>query len=1289
MTSGLTGINVISIWNITIITPVAITFLVAMLLTMATDDTTATLTLGPDDISPQLEVDLPNPILRESAGAIDTIMTDETMIIGWLAKSKAFVTYPVPDTTGNLIYISTYNITTGVYTTQYVPLGKYTFKDELRIAPSPTGGVHLFWMENGTLWDCRFDDGEVFDLVNTVVGNVSGYDIVARLNRIDLYAISSDGSSIQRSYRGVESSGPVEVVSLTGRIEDIAVEAMEDYDIIIIHERDSTGNDDHVKYLLVINGTLMDQGTLTTQLSDPLELDVVSSTDGTYSIALEEGTGDCIIHQLVRDTSTVSVSGQPINTTLYPTDEIQAVFGDHAIQVFSINLVSFPSIRKLQFYKIEPDTRSVTGPMNVTPVDDSPSENSFSVVSVDGEVYVVLAEQYYTSISKGYSKVIVFREGSVGFEPLVMLNPRSDFISSASSLDSITDPDGGHWVAATVSANGSTEIHIFMAQDLSKGELGLVASTPWWSTKSRMNCKLLYTDNRLHLVYEVAYWQDSRVDICLMSMDLFTNELSEEVVLETDLYIFFEMTTWDCHVMEPDYLVLTTMPMLRLLDMKRFEVDVWEKEPWIAIETPEPIYFFSQGSHGNSLFLFTLERRSERVDGLVREIKRSPSGVEVVATKKFLSGEYSQIPGITVGAISAYEYVISVLTDHYGVENKVNFVVFDTLTRNLSSNIDLLLPKSYRVYGRDIASMSNDHFLISLWGLDVVKLANEAQRVLELDLFIVNRTDYDNQSVAIPFSITGLGRGSIDIEPQLTLVAEEPLKCMVPFILYGVGSETNRMFSVGFDFLSPDLTPISPQNGSVTNNTLVEFSATPLGDLWESQTSYQVRVYMESDPDDPIHLSYWSAYPAHDLVLPSGIYEWKYVYRRFNTYVESDWTWTFTIDTFPPGVDAGGPYLNATIGVPMVMDASDSSDDTGIITYRWTILQEPKIVVDSVTPRLEYTPNRIGTISVILEVMDSAGNWARTSTVIFARPPPPELDVDIPQTIQEGREFSLVCTVTNSFPEVEYNYIWKVASWGGVSSEFILSLPDDGEYPLSLNVWDSFGQSASWSGSVIVQNLPPEVMALPDLTVHEFERLVVVGKVIDVPADRLVYIWTLDGEEISSTDTMVLNLDHGQYDVTLKVEDDEGGSDETSFAITALPWISHIYVQGSVNNSLRQLTVTWAHDIETDYSSVDVMVCADMDGMIQLMNFTTSDQNVRSHKFPLEGLPEAVYVYAVLSDNSLQNRSEGIEVAIPAELTPPHPEDDWKGNAFWYVLLLLLLSMAISVYVVYKDRRRQ
>ena len=1271
--------------NLVLIVIVLFTFIALL---AATEDTRAALTLDPEDISTQLLVQVPKPIHRESAGALDLISVDDSTIVGWLAKSKAFMEYPAQDPTGNIVYLTIYDRNAGSFVTKYLSLGNYTIKSDLRIAQSPSGGIRLFWIENNSLWDCESSfQGDISDMTNTLTGSITGYDLVGRRDKIDVYSISNNSHSISWLMLGSARTEVTDVTSFIGSITDIRSISFGDHDLLIVNVMNTTTNEDTIHYMLVKDGMLADTGTLATGFAGPVALDLTSSIDRVYSAMMEETTGHCSFNELTKIGTVISVGSSQINTTFSPTSNIRILFENGRIQVFSINMISFPSVKKLQRYRVDPATHGLDGPENITSVGLSLIENSFSTIIIGDEVQVVLAEQYFASPSVSYSKILLFQEGSEGFVPLALLNPRSDFVSSASSIDALTDDMGRHWLAATLSTNGSTEIHIYRVSDASRGVLEWVASTPWWSAKSRMNGKMTYGNGTLFIAYETVFEQDSRADICLMSLDPRTNDLSAEVILKSELYIYSQTTTWEFTSMEPNHIILATVPMLRALDMTKFEIGAWIGEPWTAIEMDERVYQFSLGSYGDSVFLFTLEHGSANSVGAIRTLKESSGRATVVDTVTFLSADYSVIPEITVGSIGGSEYSILIKTDFFGVEDRIQLMIFDAENQDLGPIYPLHLPKAYRIFGTDVAPLSNDYFMVSYWGLDVERFANEAQRILELNLAMIDRGNPADQGTAIPFAITGLGRGSFDIGPELALLTEGPSRCVVPFLLFGVGDETNKLFSIAFDFAAQDLTPLAPKDGSILNDTFVKFLAMPVGDLWESMTSYQVRIFKESDPGDPFYLSDWSSYPAHDLVLPSGTYMWKYVYKRFSSFVESSWTWKFIIDTNPPIVETGGPYLNATVGSELTMNASKSSDENGILLYRWTILQEPRIALDSNAPTVAYTPNRIGLTSVLLEVMDGAGNWARTSTVIFARPPPPELEVTVPDSIYEGREFSLVCTVTNAFGEIDYYYIWKIASWGGVSSEFNMSVPDNGDYAVSLDVFDTFGQNASWKGSIVVQNLPPEVDALPDLVIYEFERQSIVPNVTDVPADSLTYAWMMDGVGISTADRLDLSLNHGKYNIGLRVEDDDGGISNVSFNITSLARISQIFVQGNVNISSGELTVSWAHAAEIDYRSVEVDICSDKDGRIHLRNFTTTDQDIHSHVFSIEGLPETVYVYAVLYDDSMESRSDLVEVPIQASLVPPHTNDDWKIQAFWVMLLLLILSIAITSYYVYKGHQ--
>ena len=90
-------------------------------------------------------------------------------------------------------------------------------------------------------------------------------------------------------------------------------------------------------------------------------------------------------------------------------------------------------------------------------------------------------------------------------------------------------------------------------------------------------------------------------------------------------------------------------------------------------------------------------------------------------------------------------------------------------------------------------------------------------------------------------------------------------------------------------------------------------------------------------------------------------------------------------DTTPPVAEAGGPY-QATLGVPITLDGSRSTDGIGIVNWTWTVeVDGLTITVYGPTPTYSFAVE--GDFNATLVVRDGAGNVAIDTAQVQVRPP--------------------------------------------------------------------------------------------------------------------------------------------------------------------------------------------------------------------------------------------------------------------------------------------------------------
>jgi len=153
---------------------------------------------------------------------------------------------------------------------------------------------------------------------------------------------------------------------------------------------------------------------------------------------------------------------------------------------------------------------------------------------------------------------------------------------------------------------------------------------------------------------------------------------------------------------------------------------------------------------------------------------------------------------------------------------------------------------------------------------------------------------------------------------------------------------------------------------------------------------------------------------------------------------------------------------------------------------------------------------------------------------------------------------------------------------------------DDGAYQLSISVQDDDGGSTSWSGQVIVANLPPTIQPISPFTADEGGLFSISTNATDPGSDDLTFEWSLElgptftnvyynngvspdslqspgGEyPFSATDTIAYTYgDNAVYILKLTVKDDDGGSATyvTTISVKNLPPVIRPFGPFEVNEA--------------------------------------------------------------------------------------------------------------------------
>ena len=271
----------------------------------------------------------------------------------------------------------------------------------------------------------------------------------------------------------------------------------------------------------------------------------------------------------------------------------------------------------------------------------------------------------------------------------------------------------------------------------------------------------------------------------------------------------------------------------------------------------------------------------------------------------------------------------------------------------------------------------------------------------------------------------------------------------------------------------------------------------------------------------------WTAYPANGLIpldsIPAG------EGLEFEIRAPVEWTAPASLHTTAqvltgggvlaiaevsvnvlPSVDAGPNLLVEIGGAVTLSNASADDGGGGIASYAWSdgaaggTFDDPSILNPTYTP-----PPVSGLIDLTLTVTDASGGEASDSCRVCVDVPP-SIELGGGMTVDEGESILLDDVVVSDPDGWIVSYAW---SDGGAGGEFLPTaaelhptytvpdLPgcDDVDILLTLTVTDNWGAETEGSFTLHVrnQNLPPQVDAGEDRSVHSGEEVVLFGAVFD------------------------------------------------------------------------------------------------------------------------------------------------------------------------------------------------
>ncbi len=293
-----------------------------------------------------------------------------------------------------------------------------------------------------------------------------------------------------------------------------------------------------------------------------------------------------------------------------------------------------------------------------------------------------------------------------------------------------------------------------------------------------------------------------------------------------------------------------------------------------------------------------------------------------------------------------------------------------------------------------------------------------------------------------------------------------------------------------------------------------------------------------------------------DPVVPSG----DYAALSFASDFGDQWNQSvvrFSVDNEVPVADAGG---DRTVVVDLVctLDASDSSDNVGIVEYMWEF--DDGGVVTLYGETVDYTFTVLGPYDVTLTVEDGAGHVSVDDVVITVSVDmPPTADAGEDQTVDE--DTLVTFDGSGSHDDVGIvDYTWTIPDLSeelyGVSPTFTFETP--GVYDVELVVTDTNNVSSDPDTMVVtvVDTTAPVADAGEDQADVPYGDEVLLNG--SLSSDNFAvdsWTWTFDDDgpvELDGETAAYTFSAPGEYNITLNVSDPGGNWDLDWVTVTVV-----------------------------------------------------------------------------------------------------------------------------------------
>jgi len=440
-----------------------------------------------------------------------------------------------------------------------------------------------------------------------------------------------------------------------------------------------------------------------------------------------------------------------------------------------------------------------------------------------------------------------------------------------------------------------------------------------------------------------------------------------------------------------------------------------------------------------------------------------------------------------------------------------------------------------------------------------------------------------------------------------------------------------------------------------------------------------------SDPGDQADLTYTWTYDgvsSNTGTTPSKEYT-----------IASDGVYTISVDVNDgDATSSSSVQVNVVNAAPTISGSSMPDTSEGVSTAYSLSVSDPGN--DSVSVQWDMGDGTIvagasvshtyvedGIYTVTATATDSGGlSVAETNSVTVTNTAPTVTNFTVVDeggsaAIEEGEIVNLSVAATDPGVDDTFTFAWDVDGDAYTGSQVQLVFPDNGSIPIAVTVTDDDGDSSVYNTSVSVSNVAPQV-TLDDFLAAEGAQANTMALVVEPGDDTLTYLWTVEYDDSGTIRTTTVNTEaleytwdkSGTFDVTVRVEDDDGGVGTASAVATVavVPPVSTIDVtppnvlEGSVvgfagtaqdtgGNDVRQVWNFGDGSGDQDYvaGTGTVYHSWDSDGTYTVT--LTAFDNRNNPSTPATFIVDVLNDEPVLSASTIPDADEGIATAFVIE----------------------------------------